>query len=214
MHQQRKSQHSNSVGTFCRDRSMNNSFSDRPALLVIDMVKDSLDPKKNLAITPLAMQIVEPINRLARSFRKTSWPVVFATDAFRREDFIFTGKMKPHSLQGTPGAEVADVLKREAEDLWLPKPRFSAFFRTGLDEWLKSRGVTLCAVAGITTNFCVLTTAMDALCSDFKAVILEDCTTAATENIHRQTLDIYRKNALYPLFRILTSEQLLSELYQ
>jgi nicotinamidase-related amidase len=69
-----------------------------------------------------------------------------------------------------------------------------------------------CAVAGITTNFCVLTTAMDALCCDFKTVILEDCTTAATEAIHSQTLDTYRKNLLYPLFRIMTSEQFLEEL--
>jgi len=189
------------------------SFSgEKAALLVIDMVKDSLDPSKNLPITPSALRIVDPINRLAESFRKASCPVVFATDAFRREDFIFTGKMKPYSLEGTRGAEVADELQREEGDLWLPKPRFSAFFRTGLDEWLKARDVTLCTVAGITTNFCVLTTAMDALCCDFKAVLLEDCTTAATENIHRQTLDIYRRNALFPLFRILTSQQLLSEL--
>jgi nicotinamidase/pyrazinamidase len=198
--------------SFSRDQVMNNASSDGPALLIIDLVKDVLDPKKNLPITPLAGRIIEPINRLAESFRRASRPVVFATDSFRPEDFIFTGKMKPYSLEGTRGAEVADELKREEEDLWLPKPRFSAFFRTGLDEWLKTREVTLCAVAGITTNFCVLTTAMDALCCGFKAVILEDCTTAATENIHRQTLEIYRRNALFPLFRILTSEQLLSEL--
>jgi nicotinamidase/pyrazinamidase len=191
---------------------MKSSSPDKAALLVIDMVKDSLDPTKNFPITPLAGRIIEPINRLAESFRRASWPVVFATDSFRPEDFIFTGKMKPYSLEGTPGAEVADELKREEEDLWLPKPRFSAFFKTGLDEWLKSREVILCAVAGITTNFCVLTTAMDALCCGFKAVILEDCATASTEAIHRQTLEIYRRNALFPLFRILTSEQLLSEL--
>jgi nicotinamidase-related amidase len=120
--------------------------------------------------------------------------------------------MKPHSLAGTPAAEVADELDRQTEDLWLPKPRFSAFFRTGLEERLRTKGVTPCAVAGITTNFCVLTTTMDALCCDFKAVILEDCTTAATEAIHRQTLDLYRENVLYPLFRIMTSEQFLEEL--
>jgi nicotinamidase/pyrazinamidase len=194
------------------EASMESSSKNKPALLVIDMVKDNLDPSKNLPITPLAMQIVEPINRLARSFRKASWPVVFATDAFRREDFIFTGKLKPHSLEGTPGAEVADLLKREEQDLWLPKPRFSAFFRTGLDEWLRNRRITLCAVAGITTNFCVLTTAMDALCCNFKAVILEDCTTASSNEIHRKTLDIYRRNALFPLFRVMTSEKLAEEL--
>jgi nicotinamidase/pyrazinamidase len=186
---------------------------EKPALLVIDMVKDSLDPKKNLPITQLAMQIVEPINHLAQSFRKASWPVVFATDAFRREDFIFTGKMRPYSLQGTPGAQVAEVLKREAEDLWLPKPRFSAFFRTGLDEWLKTRRVTLCAVAGITTNFCVMTTAMDAICCDFKTVILEDCTTASSNEIHKKTLEIYRRNALFPLLRVMTSKELVEELF-
>jgi nicotinamidase/pyrazinamidase len=62
------------------------------------------------------------------------------------------------------------------------------------------------------TNFCVLTTAMDALCCDFKAVILEDCTVAAPERVHQQTLDNYRRNALYPLFRVMPSEQLLAEL--
>jgi len=191
---------------------MNESSSDRPALLIIDMVKDNLSESRPVPITPLARRLFDPINRLTKAFRNASWPVVFATDAFEVGDFIFGGKMKPHSLAGTTGAEVAEELERHPEDLWLPKPRFSAFFRTGLEEWLRARGVTLCAVAGITTNFCVLTTAMDALCCDFKAVILEDCTTAATETIHRQTLDTYRKNVLYPLFRIMPSEQLIAEL--
>ena len=185
---------------------------DRPALLIIDMVKDNLDESRPVPITPLARRLFDPINRLTGAFRNASWPVVFATDAFAAGDFIFGGKMKPHALAGTTGAEVAAELDRHPEDLWLPKPRFSAFFRTGLEEWLKARGVTLCAVAGITTNFCVLTTAMDALCCDFKTVILEDCTTAATESIHLQTLDLYRKTVLYPLFRILSSEQLLAVL--
>jgi len=180
--------------------------------LIIDMVKDNLDESRPVPITPLARKLFDPINRLAKAFRNASWPVVFATDAFAKGDFIFRGKMKPHSLAGTTGAAPADELDRQPEDLWLPKPRFSAFFRTGLEDWLKAREVTLCAVAGITTNFCVLTTAMDALCCDFKTVILEDCTAAATESIHRQTLDTYRKNVLYPLFRIMTSEQLLAEL--
>jgi nicotinamidase-related amidase len=107
---------------------------------------------------------------------------------------------------------VIDELDREAGDLWLPKPKFSAFFDTNLDDWLKERGVTLCAVAGVTTNFCVLTTVMDAVCSDFKAVLLEDCTAAVTEKVHEQTLNIYRRNALYPLFKVAKSTELMMEL--
>lgn len=185
---------------------------ERPAILVIDMVKDNFDERKNLPITPLARRIIDPINRLTEAFREEGWPVVFPTDAFRPEDFIFTGKLKPYSLEGTAGGEVVDALTREEGDLWLPKPRFSAFFKSGLEEWLKERGVTLCAVAGMTTNFCVLTTAMDALCCDFKAVILEDCSVAYPEKVHEQTLSNYRRNSLYPLFKIGTSTQLLAEL--
>jgi nicotinamidase/pyrazinamidase len=191
---------------------MNHVNKDRPALLIIDMVKDTFDEERNFPITPLAKRIIEPIRRVAADFRSQGWPVVFATDAFKDWDFIFTGRMKPHSLEGTLGAEVIDELGREQSDPWLPKPRFSAFFKTTLEGWLKERKVTLCAVGGVTTNFCVLTTAIDAICCDFKTVILENCSAAASEKTHQQTLDNYRKSALYPLLRVMPSEQLLAEL--
>lgn len=183
-----------------------------PTLLVIDMVKDNFDRKKHLAITPLAEKTIEPINRLSRAFRRKGWPVVFPTDGYKTDDFIFSGRMKPHSLQGTEGAEVIEELERDEKDLWFPKPRFSAFFRTTLEDWLRERKVTLCAIAGITTNFCVLTTALDAVCCDFRTVILEDCTAAVSEETHTKTLDLYRRTVLYPLLRVLSSGDLLSEL--
>lgn len=186
-----------------------------PALLIIDMVKDNLDKGKGYAITPLAHQIVGPINNLIGVFREQGWPIVFPTDAYRPDDFIFEGRLKPFSLVGTKGAEVADELDYvEAKDLWLPKPRFSAFFGVDLDEWLREKGVTLCAVAGIATEYCVLTTVMDAVCYGFKAVFLEDCSTSHSEGVHRQTLDLYRHNPLYPLMRVLTSAELLTELLE
>ena len=188
------------------------SHTEIPALLIIDMVKDNFDDDLNLPITPLARQIIDPINTLSRTFRKNQWPVVFATDAFHRQDFIFSERMKPHSLAGTEGAEVIDELDRKPVDLWLPKPRFSAFFDTGLEKLLRDKGVTLCAVAGISTHFCVLTTAMDAICHNFKAVLLEDCAAAYSENIHEQILSLYRRNPLYPLLRVKNSSDLVKEL--
>lgn len=191
---------------------MRPTSSHRPALLVIDMVRDNFDASRGLPITPLARELLDPINRLSRAFRAKGWPVVFATDAFHREDFIFTGRMKPHSLAGSPGAEVVDELEQEDGDLWLPKPRFSAFFQTSLDRWLRDRGVTLCAVAGIATNFCVLTTALDAICCDFQAVLLEDASAAVSREIHEQTLGLYRRSALFPLLRVLDVQKLRTEL--
>jgi len=187
---------------------MNNKNLEKSALLIIDMVKDNFEESRNLPVTPLAREIIGPINNLAKIFRTEGWPVVFCTDAFHQEDFIFKGRMKPHSLAGTEGAEVIDELDRKEGDFWQPKPRFSAFFRTDLAQWLKQRDVTLCAMAGITTNVCVLATVMDALSHDFKSVLLEDCTASSSREIHETTLGLYRRNPLYPLLRVTSSVRL------
>jgi nicotinamidase/pyrazinamidase len=184
----------------------------KPALLVIDMVKDYFDPRHNLKITPFAKAIIDPIRGLAGLFRDEGWPVVFATDAFKQDDFIFTGRMQPESIAGTEGAQVIDELGRKPNDLWLPKPRFSAFFQTGLEKYLKERGVTLCAVTGIATPFCVLATALDAICYDFSTVIVSDCSAAVSEKMHNDTLNLYTKTVLHPLLRVSTSLELLSDL--
>ncbi len=185
---------------------------EKPALIIIDMVKDNFDDSRDLPITPLARKIIPPLNQLSAFFRRWGWPVVFSTDAFRDDDFIFQGRMHPHSLAGTSGAEVVDELIRQNTDLWLPKPKFSAFFQTELEVWLRERNVTLCAIGGISTHFCVLTTVLDAICHNFKAVLLEDCSTASTLEIHERTVNTYRRNPLYPLLRVATSSELVGEL--
>ena len=183
-----------------------------PALLIIDMVKDNFDKKRSLPITPHARAVIAPLNKLIGAFRSQQWPIVFSTDAFHKDDFIFKGRMQPHSLAGTAGAEVFEELDMHSDDLWQPKPRFSAFFDTDLANWLRDKGVTLCAIGGIATHFCVLTTVLDAICHDFKAVLLEDCSAAFSRPVHEQTCDSYRRNPLYPLLRVAKSTDLIAEL--
>jgi len=183
-----------------------------PSILVIDMVKDYFDPRRRLKITPLAKAIIGPIRELTIDFRGHGWPVIFATDAFKEDDFIFTGRMKPESLKGTKGAEVIDELERKPEDLWLPKPRFSAFFETGLERYLRERDVALCAVTGITTPVCVLTTALDAICYDFHCVIVSDCAAATSMKVHHDILNVYRNTALFPLLKVCSAAELRADL--
>ena len=191
---------------------MKKPANETPALLIIDMVKDNFIESRNLPITPFALAIIQPLNTLIDVFRGEKWPIVFSTDAFHEDDFIFKGRMQPHSLSGTEGAKVVEALDMRDDDLWLPKPRFSAFFNTDLANWLRERGVSLCAVGGISTHFCVLTTVLDAICHDFKSVLLEDCSAAPSKQLHEQTLDNYRRNPLYPLLRVAKSTDLIDEL--
>ena len=184
---------------------------EKPALIIIDMVKDYFKPENAYPITPLARQIIPPLNRVIARFHEKKFPVVFATDAFEADDFFFTGRMHPHAIKGSPGAEVVTDLDRTDGDYWLPKPRFSAFFQTDLAEHLKAQGVTLCAVAGIATHFCVLATVMDSVCHAFKTALLEDCSADFSPQAHEQCLGLYRKNPLYPLLQVLKSGEFLGQ---
>jgi nicotinamidase/pyrazinamidase len=43
-------------------------------------------------------------------------------------------------------------------------------------------------------------------------VVLEDCSTAASQEVHDRILGLYRRNPLYPLFRIMDSTDFKREL--
>lgn len=184
----------------------------KAALIVIDMVKDNLaNPEHNL-VAREAEVIIPVINGLAADFRRAGWPVIYASDSFLEGDFIFGGKMAPHAIRGTKGAEVTDALTREEGDIILPKRRFSAFFKTDLDQTLRTLKVDTVAVCGITSTFCVLATAFDALCHDFKTIIVEDASCAHKAEVHQTLLGFYRRNPLYPLFRILPADEVITQI--
>ncbi|MBI5443635.1 MAG: cysteine hydrolase, partial [Deltaproteobacteria bacterium] len=154
--------------------------------------------------------IVPAVRRLLEEARRREFPVVFANDSFLPGDFLFGGRLKPHALRGTPGAEVIPELGPAAGDIVLPKRRFSAFYKTDLDQTLRLLGVDTVGICGITTGFCVLSTAFDALSLDFETVIVEDCCAAHKREVHDGCLALYRKNALWPLFRVQSSDEFLA----
>jgi nicotinamidase/pyrazinamidase len=184
----------------------------KPAIIVVDMLKDSFNDKHRNPVTPFARSIVPHVNRLLGEARRRSIPVIFSMDSFLPGDFIFGGKMKEHSLRGTAGAEVADELDQCPTDYYSSKRRFSAFFKTDLDQTLRLLHADTAVITGINSHWCVLGSALDALAHDFRAIILEDCCASYSLDIHETTMNLYRKNPLYPLFQILTLDAFLKEL--
>jgi nicotinamidase-related amidase len=184
----------------------------KPAIIIVDMLKDSLEAEPGFPITPFARSICPNINRLTEFARGRSIPVIFSMDSFLKGDFIFRGKMKERSIRGTRDAEVTDLLLKAATDIYSPKRRFSAFYKTDMDQILRLHGVNTVAICGISTHWCVLVTALDALANDFQACILEDCCAAFTREMHETTLNLYRNNPLFPLFRIMTSVDFMKEM--
>jgi nicotinamidase-related amidase len=183
----------------------------KPAIIVVDMLKDNLKESSRNPYYGEGKGIIPNLQKLIEEGRKRKFPIVFACDSFLEGDFIFKGRMKVHSLRGTPGAEVIDDLKPEPKDIVLPKRRFSAFFKTDLDQTLRMLEVDTIVVTGITTEVCVLMTVMDGLSHDFSAILIEDCTASRDRKFHQGCLGLYRDFALYPLLRIMTLEEFLTE---
>jgi nicotinamidase/pyrazinamidase len=189
----------------------NKESSMKPAIVIVDMLKDTLEGAHPMPIKELGREIVPTINRLTAFARSHSIPVIFSMDSFLPGDFIFQGKMKNHSIRGTKGAEVTDLLDQDETDIYSPKRRFSAFYKTDIDQTLRLYGVDTVILCGIATHWCVLSTALDALSNDFRVILLEDCCASFSRDIHEGCLDIYRKNPLYPLFQIMKLDEYLAD---
>jgi nicotinamidase-related amidase len=145
-------------------------------LLVIDLLNDYFRQHSRLAAQ--RGQLVTTANRLAAAFRRTRQPVLWVrqefvpdlSDAFlrmRRENLHVT-------IAGTDGCELLPELDRHDSDQVLVKKRYSAFFRTDLDERLAAIRPKTLVLAGINTHACVRMTAIDAYQRDYEVLIASD----------------------------------------
>jgi nicotinamidase/pyrazinamidase len=90
-----------------------------------------------------------------------------------------------HCVQGTPGAAFHRDLRTDPANLILRKgfrsgiDSYSAFFEndrttpTGLEGYLRSRGVNRLTLVGLATDFCVAHSAIDAVRLGFDVLLLE-----------------------------------------
>ncbi len=184
----------------------------KPAIIVVDMLKDNFKESPRNPFLQEGRAILANLQRLLEESRKKGFPIIFACDSFLEDDFIFKSRLKVHSIRGTKGAEVIDDLKLEPTDMVLPKRRFSAFFKTDLDQRLRIVGVDTIVVTGMTTEVCVLVTVMDGLCHDFSAILLEDCSASRSKEFHQGCLNLYRDSTLHPLLRIMTLDEFIKEI--
>jgi nicotinamidase/pyrazinamidase len=180
-----------------------------PAVIVVDMLEGNYehiqaDNRDEVKIIPLVRDFL-------KQCRGKSIPVIFACDSFLENDFIFKSRMKPHAIRGTSGVRPLPALGIEKTDIILEKRRFSAFFKTDLDQTLRTLGVDTVAVCGIHTHFCVLATALDAVCLDFNSIIIEDLSAAYKTEIHKNCIEAYRKSAVYPILKVMPSLEFLNE---
>jgi ureidoacrylate peracid hydrolase len=78
-------------------------------------------------------------------------------------------------VRDTWNTDIVNDLKPHDDDVVLYKNRYSGFYKTGLDELLKARGIDTLITVGATTSVCVESTVRDATFRDYRCLVVEDC---------------------------------------
>ena len=161
------------------------------ALVVVDVQNDFADPKGSLYVQG-GEDVVPVINREIDRARAAGVPVVYTKDWHPTETPHFAeygGRWPVHGVHDTWGAE---FLRRPRSGRRRhPQGRgtedgYSGFSvthlptgerrETGLEQLLRDRGVDHVVIAGLTTDYCVKETALDAVRKGFDTDVIVEAT--------------------------------------
>lgn len=164
----------------------------RPALIIIDMI-NNFDFSHGPILAKKAAQIASPIKNLKDQFNQNKLPVIFINDHYN----LWQADL--HKIidlcRNEYSQAVFEVLLPEENDLFLIKPKHSAFYGTALNTLLHQLKVNTLILTGIAGNICVLFTANDAYMREYDLLIPKDCIASADDNDNLYALTMM-KNVL------------------
>jgi bifunctional isochorismate lyase/aryl carrier protein len=176
----------------------------RPVLIVIDMLRDSIDGWEQSRIEIL----VQRINELIGIVRGLGSPVIWVRQEFEPDLRDAFPEMRAKgirvAIKGTPGSEILPELARIPSDIVVVKKRYSAFYRTNLDEILAELAPDVIILAGVNTHACIRTAAIDAYQRDWPVILAEDCVDSYDREHHEISLRYMRDR----IAKVMSNEEL------
>jgi nicotinamidase-related amidase len=164
----------------------------RDALLLVDVINafDHEDGERLLA--SFRARHGAFVRALERA-RRDGVPVVYANDNVGVWDGDAPGLVR-RAVDGPGGDLVAAIAPREG-DLFVIKPRYSAFDHTPLELLLRDLEVERLLLTGTATEMCVAQTAIAARERGFKVSVLVDACASVDERLEEISLD-YLENVV------------------
>jgi nicotinamidase/pyrazinamidase len=170
-----------------------NRYDARTALLIVDVQNDFADPAGSLAVAG-GDQIVPLANGEINAARKAGAYVAYTQDWHppSTPHFAKDGGVWPvHCVAGTWGAELHPGLEvvgpaihkgSNGEDGYsaftMRDPVSGEMIPTELESLLRARDIERVVIGGIATDYCVRSTALDAIRLGFPTVVLRDAVAA------------------------------------
>jgi nicotinamidase-related amidase len=177
------------------------------AILIIDMLNDFFI---NERLSNLRESLCFKINELTDWGRTHQFPIIWVRQEFKAdlEDAFLIMKKKQISItiENTAGAQILAELNKESGDIELIKKRYSAFYKTNLEEFIKKNSITQLILCGINTHACVRMAAIDAYQRDMDVIIAVDCVNSYDHEHHEISLRYLDNN----IASLLSNEQIIA----
>jgi nicotinamidase-related amidase len=160
-------------------------------LLLVDVIND-LDFPDNELLLKQAPAIGKTLASLKSRARRAGIPTIYVNDNRGRWRSDFSVVLR-HSLRPqSPGRKLVRMLIPRSDDYIVLKPKHAAFYATPLETLLSYMRANTVILAGLTTNACVLSTAMELHVRDFKIFIPSDCVCGLNTQDHERALAVMR----------------------
>jgi len=162
----------------------------RAAVVVVDMQNGFCHPEGSL-YAPGSEEAIDPIADVVEMARNAGASVVYTRDVHPPEQFEDNHyydefeRWGEHVSKGSWEAEIVADLDVREEDHVVVKHTYDAFYRTDLDGFLDTHGISDLLICGTLANVCVLHTAGSAGLRDYRPVLVTDAVGYIEED-HRE----------------------------
>ena len=157
------------------------------ALVIVDMQVDYFNDSE---LERCRDDLVAACNSLVERATAAGAPVIEVRTEHKTDRSTWALNMRDDDsgmvIEGTPGADPVPGLRTDGTTTVI-KTRDSAFHRTELEGLLASRGVESIALAGVSTESCIATTAADAYARDIRVVLVDEAVASVDPELNRHT---------------------------
>lgn len=156
------------------------------ALIVTDMQEYFLN-KNSHAYIPASESIIWDISLLVSFFRKNNRPVIYTRHINTKENSGMMSKWWSEIITKDNFSGLNEKLDIDGAKI-IVKTQYDAFYKTEIEDYLKSRQSKSIVITGVATHLCCETTARSAFIKGFEVYIPADCTATYDEEFHLSSL--------------------------
>jgi nicotinamidase-related amidase len=180
----------------------------KAALLVLDLINDLVHEegsvgKDGFYAEACKRQVVANTARAIGHCRSVGIPVIYVVVGFssgyqewsERSKLFQHVKNKQQVVLGTWATQVHDDLQPRNGEVAIVKNRIDPFYNTSLETVLRAQGIETLYLAGVSTEFVILSTAMSGHDRGYYINVLSECVSSSSAHSHECAMTVIEKVA-------------------